>query len=78
MQHVESFAPRYHDKVETLNLAGPGRARWRARLEHLQAQSQVSVDDGRSGDWHRGRIGLSARRVRRHCAEDFTVFGKQR
>jgi len=70
------MSPRHYDKVETLNLAGSRRARWRIRLEHLQAQPQVAVDDGRSRDWHRGRIGRSGRWVRRHGTEDFAVFGE--
>src|SRR6478672_7480517 len=74
----KSFAARRHYKVETLNLAGPGRARWRPRLEHLQAQPQTSIDNGGLRDRHRDRIGLAARRVRRHCAEAFAVLGRQR
>jgi hypothetical protein len=71
---MSSLVPRHYDKVEALNLAGSRRARWRIRLEHLQAQPQMSVDDGRSRDWHRGHIRQSARWIRRHCAEDFAVF----
>jgi hypothetical protein len=72
------MSPRHYHKVDTLNLAGSRRARWRIRLERLQAQPQVAVDDGRSRDWHGGGIGRAARWIRGHGADDFAVLGKQR
>jgi hypothetical protein len=75
---MSSFVPRHYDKVETLNLARSRRARWRIRLEHLQAQTQMAVDHGRSRNWDRGYIGRVTRRIRGHCAEDLAVFGQQR
>jgi hypothetical protein len=75
---MSSFVPRHYDKVETLNLARTRRARWRIWLEHLQAQPQVSFDEGRSRDWHAGRIGWSARWIRCHCAEYVAILREQR
>src|SRR5262249_1457397 len=73
---LASSAARH--ELEALNLARPRRARRRARLQHLQAQTQPAVDDGGSRNRHRGRIGGSARRVRRHRAKGFAVFGGER
>src|SRR5262249_19981657 len=73
---IRCAAPRQGRDVEPRRPVA--RARPHARLQHLQAQQQPSVDDGGARDRHGRRRGASLRRVRRHRAENFAAFGGER